>query len=63
MTKFPLPWVVGPFGCVWVAADVEFKDGKWRETTPNPRLVLDTGSKDVDLANFIVETCNAMAAA
>lgn len=56
--KYPLPWVVGPFGCIWVAADVEFKDGKWRETCSSPRLVVDTGEKDRELAEFIVASAN-----
>lgn len=59
--RYPTPWVVGPFGCIWVAADVEFKDGKWRETRSNPRLVVDTGEKDRELAEFIVASANANA--
>lgn len=57
--KFPTPWCVGPFGCIWVAADVEFKDGKWRETCANPRLVVDTGEKDRETAEQIVSAVNA----
>jgi hypothetical protein len=61
--KFPTPWVVGPFGCIWVAADVEFKDGKWRETCANPRLVVDTGPSSQDVAEQIVSAVNATALA
>jgi hypothetical protein len=59
--KYPTPWCVGPFGCIWVAADVEFKDGKWREKCDNPRLVVDTGAKDRELAEQIVRAVNAAA--
>lgn len=59
--KFPTPWIVGPFGCIWVAADVEFKGGKWHETCAEPRLVVDTGTKDIELAQFIVDSANAYA--
>jgi hypothetical protein len=59
--KYPTPWVVGPFGCIWVAADVEFKDGRWRETCANPRLVVDTGPKDQDVAELIVSAVNTAA--
>jgi hypothetical protein len=61
--KYPTPWCVGPFGCIWVAADVELKDGKWRETCANPRLVVDTGPKDQDVAEQIVRAVNAAALA
>jgi hypothetical protein len=61
--RYPLPWVVGPFGDIWVAADVEFHDGKWRETRPEPRIVVTIGSLDRDkgLAAFIVEAVNSHA--
>lgn len=61
--KFPTPWCVGPFGDIWVAADVELRDGKWRETCQKPRLVLTfAGHKECDgLAEQIVNAVNAAA--
>ncbi len=60
MTGYPTPWTVGPFGDVWVAADVEFKDGKWHETCPEPRLVVTMAGKDRALADRIVNAVNAV---
>jgi hypothetical protein len=59
--QYPTPWCVGPFGCIWVAADVEFKDEKWRETCSNPRLVVDTGPSSQLVAGQIVEAVNTAA--
>lgn len=54
LDKYPLPWVVGPHGDVWVAADVESFDPQkesswekvpgpngtwWRSTCARPRVV------------------------
>lgn len=33
------PWIVGPGGDVWMSADIEMVDGKWRETCPEPRII------------------------
>lgn len=56
---FPTPWVVGPFGDIWVAADVEFVNGKWREKTSAPRLAVLLDSKNKHLGPVIVEAVNA----
>jgi hypothetical protein len=57
LKDFPLPWVVGPYGDVWVGADVEMFDPEkeaatekvagpngswWRSTCAKPRLVFET---------------------
>ena len=33
------PYRVGPFGEIWVAADIRFDGGKWHEMVPEPRIV------------------------
>lgn len=35
----PGPWLYGPFGAIWPASDVEFRDGKWREKCAEPRII------------------------
>lgn len=57
--QYPTPWVVGPYGCIWVAADVEFRDGKWHPTCDEPRIVISTGQRERELAEFIVQAINA----
>lgn len=57
--KYPLPWIVGPFGAIWVAADVEFRDGKWRERVSEPRLVVSFSGDQSELAQMIVDAVNA----
>lgn len=50
--RYPLPWCVGPYGDIWVAADVELVDPevvgyhgvidhKWRATGTSARLVME----------------------
>lgn len=62
MSDYPTPWIVGPFGDIWVAADVEFRDGKWRETCPEPRIVVTMTGKDRATAELIVNAVNASSA-
>lgn len=32
-------WIYGAFGETWLASDIEFRDGKWREKVPEPRII------------------------
>jgi hypothetical protein len=72
--RFPLPWVVGPHGDVWVAADVEpFDPTKeagpekvpgpngtfWRSTCARPRLVIENPA-DAGIAAFMVFAVNKL---
>ena len=68
--QFPLPWRVGPYGDIWVAADVEevdpdvvgpfgIVDGKWRATTNKPRLVMEHPG-GVGIAAMIVFAVNKL---
>lgn len=56
LERYPAPWVVGPYGDIWVAADVEKFDPEtesgaekiagpngswWRSTVAKPRLVME----------------------
>jgi hypothetical protein len=59
MGDFPLPWCVGPYGDIWVAADVEVREGKWHATCAEPRIVVTMAAKNRDLAEFIVHSANA----
>lgn len=58
---YPRPWIVGPFGDIWVAADVEVRNGKWVNTCPEPRIVVTLGLKDKSLGELIVNAVNAAA--
>lgn len=61
MSGYPTPWIVGPFGEIWVAADVEYREGKWHKTVPDPRIVVTLGGKSQALAEQIVSAVNAAA--
>jgi len=73
LEKYPPPWVVGPHGDVWVAADVETfdpdKEGGiekvpgpngtwWRATCAKPRLVFEP--TDNGIAALTVDAVNAL---
>jgi hypothetical protein len=68
--QFPLPWCVGPYGDIWVAADVEqvdpdvvgpngVIDGKWRATGTKARLVMEHPG-GVGIAALIVHAVNKL---
>jgi hypothetical protein len=74
LAKYPLPWVIGPYGDVWVAADVEQFDPDreggvekikgpngtwWRSKVAKPRHVFDAENLPADVTAFIVDTLNA----
>lgn len=74
LVKFPLPWVVGPYGDVWVAADVEQfnpdveagyekiagpNGTSWRATCAKPRLVFEPTDKGI--AALTVDAVNLLA--
>jgi hypothetical protein len=66
LAAFPTPWCVGPYGSIWVAADVKRReDGNgWDENfCPRPRCVVHAqdGAWDYGVAQFIVDTVNAAA--
>jgi hypothetical protein len=69
LAAYPLPWIVGPYGDVWVAADVEIVDpekiasvelvdGKWRATCARPRRVCEPADKGI--APLIVALANSL---
>lgn len=73
LERFPLPWCVGPYGDVWVAADVEVFDEEqgattekihgangtfWRATCAKPRLVMENPAAP-GMAALIVAAVNA----
>lgn len=70
--QFPLPWVVGPYGDIWVAADVEMFDPEktasvekipgpdgtfWRAACAKPRHVMEN-PKAAGIAALIVHAVN-----
>lgn len=72
--QFPLPWVVGPHGDIWVAADVETFDPEkiasvekipgpdgtfWRSTCARPRLVMENPA-DAGIAALMVFAVNKL---
>lgn len=72
--QFPLPWVVGPYGDIWVAADVETFDPEkemsvekipgpdgtfWRATCAKPRHVMEN-PKAAGIAAFMVFAVNKL---
>lgn len=70
LENFPLPWVVGPFGDIWVAADVEIVDpdvvgprgvvdGKWRATGDKARMVMENPA-GVGIAALVVHAVNKL---
>lgn len=64
-SPFPTPWVVGPFGDIWVAADVvadpEARNG-WRSLVDHPRAVVRQDAWEPGVASRIVEAVNAAGA-
>jgi hypothetical protein len=73
LAAFPLPWCVGPFGDIWVAADVEIVDpdvvgprgvvdGKWRATGDKARMVMEHPAGE-GIAALIVHAVNRLAGA
>lgn len=70
LEKFPLPWCVGPYGDIWVKADVErvtdpqlinqpgVVDG-WRATGAKARMVMENPA-DKHVAAFLVWAANQM---
>ena len=75
LEQFPLPWVVGPYGDIWVAADVEQYDPEkesnrekiagpngswWRSVSAKPRLVMESPSHQ-GAAAFMVFAANRLA--
>lgn len=71
LEQFPLPWCVGPYGDIWVAADVEIVDpnvvgfhgvidGKWRATGTKARLVMEHPAGQ-GIAALIVHAVNSLA--
>jgi hypothetical protein len=70
LERFPLPWVVGPYGDIWVAADIEIVDpdvvgprgivdGKWRATGDKARLVMENPA-GVGIAALVVHAVNKL---
>jgi hypothetical protein len=70
LERFPLPWCVGPYGDIWVAADVEevdpavdgsrgLIDNKWRATGDKARLVMENPA-GVGIAALIVHAVNKL---
>lgn len=74
LEEFPLPWCVGPYGDIWVAADVEQYDPEkesntekirgpngtwWRSTVPKPRMVMELPAGQ-NVAAFMVWAANKM---
>lgn len=55
-------WIVGPFGHVWIGKDIEYRDGRWGETTSTPRIVHAPGSgpESKAITKYIAE-CNPVA--
>jgi len=75
LERFPLPWCVGPYGDIWVAADVETFDPDkeaaiekipgpggtwWRATCAKPRMVMENPSEK-GIAALIVDGVNRLA--
>lgn len=73
LERFPPPWRVGPYGDIWVAADVEPAEpdangpgvmndgkGKWRATGDKARLVMENPTGE-DIAALIVHAVNSLA--
>lgn len=72
--QFPLPWVVGPYGDIWVDADVEMFDPEktastekipgpdgtfWRATCARPRHVMEN-PKGASIAALMVFAVNKL---
>lgn len=66
LERFPLPWCVGPYGDIWVAADVEEiepgLDGsrRWNATGTKARLVMENPA-GAGIAALIVHAVNNLA--
>lgn len=56
---FPTPWIVGPGGDIWVAADVERTETGWTHTVQAPRIVVWRNEWPDGLAQMIVDAVNA----
>jgi hypothetical protein len=67
LERFPLPWCVGPYGDIWVAADVEeLEPGldhstRWRATGDKARLVMENPA-GAGIAALIVHAVNKLGA-
>jgi hypothetical protein len=65
LERFPLPWCVGPYGDIWVAADIEEiepgADGirRWKATGDKARLVMENPA-GVGIAALIVYAVNKL---
>lgn len=63
LERFPLPWCVGPYGDIWVTADIEEiepgADGirRWRSTGDKARLVVENPA-GTGIAALIVHAVN-----
>lgn len=62
MAHTPGPWIVGPFGDIWPASDIEVRDGKWRERVPAPRILGNTSGTFVE-ASEVAANAKLMASA
>jgi hypothetical protein len=70
LLQFPTPWIVGAYGDIWVAADMErapSEPSSWRAISPMPRLVMECSLWEdkmlPGLAELIVEAVNTLGAA
>lgn len=65
LERFPLPWCVGPYGDIWVAADVEeIEPGldhsrRWRATGDKARLIMENPAAP-GIAALIVHVVNKL---
>lgn len=65
LPDFPTPWCVGPYGSIWVAADVKQNaEGKWVEDfCARPRCVVHAEDWNDGVAEYVVAVVNGAAGA